>query len=157
MRLFALLLGVLWTLPSAASDSEHGIAFILRAQHPPKGVVFETVAGSENDLQRILPRIRAAIERLRKRHPDLRFAVVSHGTEQFGLLSSRRERLAPVHDAVRKLVTQDVPVHVCATHAAWEGFSREDFPDYVDVAASGPEQIRAYQRQGYALIRMDIE
>ena len=155
MRLVLLLLGALWILPSAVADSERDIAFILQAQHPPKGVVFEIVAGGESDLQRFLPRVHSAIERLRERHPGLRFAVVSHGTEQFGLLSSRRERLAPVHSAVRKLVSQDVPVHVCGTHAAWEGFSREDFPDYVDVAAAGPEQIRAYQRQGYALIRLD--
>jgi hypothetical protein len=43
-------------------------------------------------------------------------------------------------------------VHVCETHAGWYGVTAEDFPDYVDVAPTGPGQINLYQELGYDLI-----
>jgi intracellular sulfur oxidation DsrE/DsrF family protein len=45
-----------------------------------------------------------------------------------------------------------VPLHVCETHANWYGVTAEDFPDYVNVAPSGPAQLAAYREMGYDLI-----
>ena len=45
-----------------------------------------------------------------------------------------------------------VLLHVCETHAGWYGVSAEDFPDYVDVAPTGPGQVSLYQELGYDLI-----
>ncbi len=57
-----------------------------------------------------------------------------------------------VFQQVQALVAEDVPVHVCETHAGWYGVSAEDFPDYVDVAPTGPGQVALYQELGYDLI-----
>ena len=52
-------------------------------------------------------------------------------------------------------VADDVPVHVCETHAGWYGVEASDFPDYVDVAPTGPGQINLYKELGYTLILME--
>ncbi len=140
----------------AQADSERDIAFILGAENPPKGVVFEVISGQESDLRPALESIQIAIDKLKQRHPNMRFAVVSHGREQFGLLKTRQSTLPKIHQQVKNLVQQHVPVAVCGTHAAWNGNSPHDFPDYVEVPPSGPGEILRYQRQGYALIRIDI-
>ena len=118
----------------------------------PYGVVFEIVEGDEDALRAILPKVRAAIESIRRHFPQTSFAVVSHGSEQFALQSSYREEQAEVHEQVRSLVDEEVPVHVCGTHAGWYGVSAEEFPDYVDVAPSGPAQISLYRELGYDVI-----
>ena len=56
---------------------------------------------------------------------------------------------------VQALVAADVPVHVCETHAGWYGVTAEDFPDYVNVAPTGPGQVRLYEELGYDLIVVD--
>ena len=53
---------------------------------------------------------------------------------------------------MQSLVAEDVPVHVCATHASWYGVSPEDFPEYVNVAPTGPGQIQLYLELDYELI-----
>ncbi len=128
---------------------------LLAHSEAPFGVVFEIVEADEDALERILPEARRAVERLRARFPDLEFAVVSHGREEFALQSQYRDEYAEVHRAVQSLVADDVPVHVCETHAGWYGVTAEDFPDYVDVAPTGPGQVRAYLDLGYDLIVMD--
>jgi intracellular sulfur oxidation DsrE/DsrF family protein len=60
-----------------------------------------------------------------------------------------------IHQQVQALVAEDVPVHVCETHAGWYGVTAEDFPDYVDVAPTGPGQVSLYQELGYDLIVID--
>jgi hypothetical protein len=49
-------------------------------------------------------------------------------------------------------VADDVPVHVCETHAGWYGVTAEDFPDYVNVAPTGPGQIQLYEALGFYLV-----
>ena len=65
--------------------------------------------------------------------------------------------LLSLHQQVESLVADDVPVHVCETHAGWYGVSAEDFPDYVDVAPTGPGQIELYRELDYQLIVFDLE
>ena len=43
-------------------------------------------------------------------------------------------------------------MHVCETHASWYRVTAEDFPDYVDVAPTGPGQVRLYEEMDYELI-----
>ena len=128
---------------------------ILARSEAPQGVVFEIVEGDENALQELLPVVREAIESIRQRFPQTEFAVVSHGREEFALQSRYREAQAEVHAQVRSLVDDQVPVHVCETHAGWYGVSAEDFPDYVDVAPSGPAQIAHYRELGYEVVIVD--
>lgn len=125
---------------------------LLARPEAPHGVIFEIVDGDSEALRERLPAVRAAIERLRQRFPQTEFAVVSHGREQFALQNLYRNEQAEIHAQVRSLADDAVPVHVCGTHAGWFGVSAEDFPEYVDVAPSGPAQITLYRELGYELI-----
>jgi intracellular sulfur oxidation DsrE/DsrF family protein len=128
---------------------------LLATDEAPAGVVFEIVSGDADTLGRLLPGVRAGIERLRARFPGLPVAIVSHGEEQFALTT---ENLAddPGLDAIaRDMVTgKEVDLHVCGTYAGWFGIDPEAFPDYVDVAAAGPAQINDYRALGYVLITL---
>ena len=128
---------------------------LLARAEAPFGVVFEIVEGDEDALERILPEARRAIARIRARFPETEFAVVSHGREEFALQTRYRDEYADVHRSVQSLVADDVPVHVCETHAGWYGVGAADFPDYVDVAPTGPGQIRVYLDMGYDLVVLD--
>jgi len=135
--------------PAQGSD---GIDALLQRDDAPQGVVFEIVEGDEAALEDLLPRVRVAIERVRARFPDTEFAVVSHGREEFALQRQYQGEYAQIHQQVQSLVAEDVPVHVCATHASWYAVSAEDFPEYVDVAPTGPGQIELYLELDYELI-----
>ncbi len=63
-----------------------------------------------------------------------------------------QDEYAQIHQQVQLLVAEDVPVHVCATHASWYAVSAEDFPEYVNVAPTGPGQIELYLELDYELI-----
>ena len=128
---------------------------ILAATESPQGVVFEIVEDDEAALEELLPVLRDAIKMIRARFPDTEFAVVSHGREEFALQTQYQSEHADIHQQVQALVATDVPVHVCETHAGWYGVTAEDFPDYVNVAPTGPGQVRLYQELGYKLIVVD--
>ena len=126
---------------------------LLTAKKAPSGVVFEIVSEEPGLLQQLLPTIKSNIQKLRERFPDLPVAVVSHGTEQFDLTIKNSKNEAKSHQLVKELVDKEkIDVHVCATHASWYGVMPEDFPDYVNVSATGPGQINDYEEMGYEVI-----
>ena len=133
---------------SANSDIDN----LLAQPTAPDGVVFEIVESDQSALEYLLPRVREAITRIREIYPDTDFAVVSHGREEFALQTRYQAEQSKIHNQVLSLVADEVPVHVCGTHAGWYGVTAEDFPDYVDVAPTGPGQIRLYLELGYHLI-----
>ena len=133
---------------SANSDLDN----LLAQSTTPDGVVFEIVESDKSALEYLLPRVREAIIKIREKFPDTDFAVVSHGREEFALQTRYQTEQSKIHNAVLSLVAEDVPVYVCETHAGWYGVSAEDFPDYVEVAPSGPGQINLYLELGYQLI-----
>ncbi len=139
----------------ALADAQGDIDFILQAKKPPGGVVFEIVEGDESQLQPALDLANHYIRQLKAKLPTIKIAIVSHGSEQFALLKKNRETFKTSHKTVRSLLSEDVDIHVCGTHAQWRGYDKADFPDYVDVAVAGPAKIREYQRQGYALIEIN--
>ena len=115
--------------------------------------MFEIVSGDDDFLSEILPILKKDIEKLRKRYPDLPIAIVSHGREQFSLITASSKTEQATHSLVKDLVkSSDIDVHVCETHASWYGVTAEDFPDYIDVSAAGPAQINDYEEIGYDLI-----
>jgi intracellular sulfur oxidation DsrE/DsrF family protein len=128
---------------------------ILAQKQAPFGVVFEVVEGDDDALEWAIPDINTFVKQLRKRFPDIGLAVVTHGSEQFGLMISEQKEMPKVHKTVRSLVASDVPVHVCGTHASWYGKDAKDFPDYVDVSPAGPTEINNYEEMGYALVRVE--
>ena len=125
---------------------------MLAYSEAPEGVVFEIVEADETALDLLLPEVLDAISRIRAVFPETEFAVVSHGREEFALQTRYQQDNAEVHQLARELVADDVPVHVCETHAGWYGVTAEDFPDYVDVAPTGPGQINLYLELGYELV-----
>jgi len=125
---------------------------LLARPEAPYGVVFEIVEADESALDELIPEVSATIVRIRAIFPQTEFAVVSHGREEFALQTIYQDENAQLHQQVQALVAEDVAVHVCETHAGWYGVSAEDFPDYVDVAPTGPGQVSLYQELGYDLI-----
>jgi len=152
MRWLLAIFLVVLTSPGLAQDA---IAELMSSSEAPHGVVFEIVEADEEALQDILPRVRDYIERLRARYPDTEFAVVSHGREEFALQTKYQQSYAEIHQQVQSLVADEVPVHVCETHAGWYDVSAEDFPEYVNVAPTGPGQVNLYRDLGYELIVVD--
>lgn len=152
MRLILLLLLVASTgLALADPDVDR----LLKADETPAGVVFEIVEGEEDALRWALPEVERLSARLRERFPGLPIAVVTHGREQFGLLANEAEGpLASIHDKAQEIQDEGIDLHVCGVHAGWDGYTPEDFPAYVDVAASGPAQIRDYRNLGFELIEI---
>ena len=140
---------------SAHANNQQQIQELLSQEDAPFGVVFEIVEGNGDALSWAIPAVNKYIKQLRERFPDIGLAVVSHGSEQFGLMTSKQKDNAEVHKTVQSLVASDVPVHVCGTHASWRGKEAKDFPDYVDVAPAGPTEIRNYEEMGYVLIEIE--
>lgn len=128
---------------------------LLEREEAPHGVVFEIVEADESALDELIPKVRESIARIRAIYPQTEFAIVSHGREEFALQTIYRDENADIHQQVQALVAEDVPVHVCETHAGWYGVTAEDFPDYVNVAPTGPGQISLYLELGYELIVID--
>lgn len=147
------LISALAAAPTGAAGEAESVEALLAAEEAPAGVVFDVSTGDEDALVELLPRLKADIERLRTRFPDLPVAIVTHGTEQFALTQDNRDSNPGLHAITEELVTdKDVDVHVCGTHAGWYDVLPEDFPDYVDVAAAGPAQINDYRALDYVLI-----
>jgi intracellular sulfur oxidation DsrE/DsrF family protein len=153
-RIIALCFAAL-LLPAAQASSQEQVDALLAQKDAPFGVVFEIVEGRTDALEWAIPEVNKYVTQLRQRFPDIGLAVVSHGNEQFGLMTTRQDKHKEVHKAVQTLVASDVPVHVCGTHASWKGKSAKDFPDYVDVAPAGPTEIRNYEAMGYVLVEVE--
>lgn len=153
LPIFLVILLLPFTLAQASNQDD--INDILAMEQSPIGVVFEVVEGDSDALEWAIPAINKYVSQLRKRFPDIGLAVVSHGSEQFGLMKSKQKEKAEVHKTVQSLVANDVPVVVCGTHASWRGKKASDFPDYVEVAPAGPTEIRNYEEMGYQLIVLE--
>ena len=135
------------------AGSEDELAAVLDRPEAPPGVVFEVVSGDERQLTKLTPLIKNYAERLRARFPGLEIALVTHGSEQFSLLSSNTEEYQTLHREIEALIKDDkVPVHVCGNHASWRNNTAADFPKYVDVAPSAGGQLRHYEDRGFILI-----
>lgn len=143
------LLALLISTQTFATD----VATLLQEQQSPAGVVFEIVSDEDDLLKQLLPTLKKDIERLRQRFPGIAIAIVTHGKEQFSLTHENSKKDKVTHSLVKGMVEKnDIDVHVCGTHASWYGVTPEDFPDYVDVSATGPAQINDYEVMGYEVI-----
>ena len=153
---YVLLAGLLTLFAGTVlAGNQQQIDELLAQKEAPFGVVFEIVEGSDDALQWAIPAVNNYIKQLRARFPGIGLAVVSHGSEQFGLMKSRQQKHAAVHETVQSLVASDVPVHVCGTHASWRGKTARDFPDYVSVSPAGPTEILNYEDMGYVLVEIE--
>lgn len=139
-----------------AVDGDEALVADLLAQDPaPDGVVFELIGNEGDYLLNALKKVENYKKQLQEKFPELDIAVVSHGAEQFNLTKSSQSEEKEAHAFVKQLVAEDVPVHICETHASWRGVTPEDFPDYITVSSTGPAQIKVYEELGYTLIVID--
>ncbi|MDH5232496.1 MAG: hypothetical protein OEY38_20745 [Gammaproteobacteria bacterium] len=144
---------MLLSFPTLA-DWQAQIEQLIQNKKQPEGVVFEIVSRQQSLLQDLLPPLQKQIKRLKKQYPSLDIAVVTHGREQFALMSNKANQYQQSHQAVKSLLADDVNVHVCGTFAEMKNIAAEAFPDYVDVAAEGPALIKDYISLGYIKIRV---
>lgn len=158
-KIFLVLMAFAYSVALPAhADSAKDIAGILARDEAPPGVVFEVVQSREGALEWAIPQVKDYAHALRTRFPRINIAVVSHGREQFSLLKENANKYAGLQDKVRSLTTDDdIPVHVCGTHASWYEKHPEDFPDYINIAPSGPAQIRSYRELGYMLVVLQAQ
>jgi len=131
------------------------ITQLLAQESPPPGVVFEIVTGDAHGLDWAIPQVADYAKRLRAKFPKLDIAVVTHGQEMFALQKSQQAISPDAHAGVEQLVKeQQIPVHVCETYASWRKISPEAFPAYVNVAPTGPAQVKQYMELGYIQIKI---
>jgi len=151
------LLGLSLALSACSSKSgEEGLQKILSSSEPPAGVVFEIASGDETGLKWAIPIVRSYTKQLRDKFPGIKLAVVSHGEEQFQLTKDNQQNFADTHQQVVNLnKNQGVEIHVCGNYAASAGVDEDEFVGYIDVAARGPAQVKAYERAGYAVLFID--
>lgn len=151
MRIFFFTYLLLISYTAIASNNTH-IENIVKQQDAPFGVVFEILESDADALTWVIPKIKKYVDQLRKRFPDISIVVVSHGSEQFGLMKTKQKVKSKIHQIVKSLVANDVPILVCGTHASWRGVTPDDFPDYVEVTPAGPTAISHYEDMGYELV-----
>ena len=155
LKLFLLLALCLLSV-SVFPNDKADINKILAMKEAPDGVVFELI-GSEDS--KYLPNALSKVEnyktQLKKKFPGIDIAVVSHGAEQFELTTDNAKKEKKSHNLVKRISADDVPVHICETHANWRGVNAEDFPEYITVSAQGPIQVKQYQELGYILVIVD--
>ena len=145
---------MLFSIRVHAESGHEKINRILQLKEEPAGIVFEIDTGQKDGLEWALPLVKKHIGELKARFPELDIAIVTHGQEQFALQNQKKKRNKKVHSLTQQLVGEDIQLHVCGTHAEWKGVSEEDFPEYVDVAVTGPAQINDYIAIGYILVKI---
>lgn len=148
------ILGVLTPLTSYA-DEKSDIGKILNLSSPPSGIVFEILGSDGKYLTDALTKIQAYKDVLQKKFPKIDITVVSHGAEQFALTKNNADKFKKAHSTVKRLVENDVTIHICETHASWRDITAEDFPNYISPSPQGPAQIEQYQELGYILVVID--
>jgi len=154
-KLFTLIALCIMSL-SVFPDDKADIDKLLAMNETPDGVVFELIGSEDSSyLPKALTKVEKYKDQLKKKFPDIDIAVVSHGAEQFELTTDNAKVEKKSHNLVKRITNDDIPVHICETHASWRGVTAEDFPSYINVAAQGPAQIEQYQELGYTLVVVD--
>ena len=152
-RIFTLLATLLSILIAAPASAD--IDRLLASKTAPYGVVFEVVEGDESALSWVLPRIERHSKRLRAKFPEVKIAVVTHGTEQFGLTQSfTGAKAKKISRKALQMSSAGTELHVCGGHAAARDVPASAFPAHVNVAASGPQQVRKLVSEGYVLVQI---
>ena len=148
--LYKLLLITFSLLPATALAES--LDEILAMKEAPTGVVIEVNEPGADALRQNMLKISDAARKIRQLFHELPIAVVSHGAEQISLTSKYIKKHKSLESNVKQLVSDDVDLHVCGTHASWYGVEPEDYPDYIDVSATGPAQINDYVNTGYIML-----
>ena len=144
--------GALILLFSSLAVSDDEVGYILDTSPAPAGVVFEMLTHEESSWPKALAYIKSSVKRLRAKHKDMAFAIVSHGMEEFALLKESKDENTAAHNEIQSLLKNNVKVEVCGTFAEWNGHDKNDFPEYVTVVDQAPASIELYEQDGFEVI-----
>lgn len=78
--------------------------------------------------------------------------VIMHGTEIVALTAQHQEEYRPIQERLQYYASLGVDIRICGSYAEFLGYKPEDFPDYVKIVPSGPNELVHWQQQGYALL-----
>jgi len=141
----------------SADSSSSSVHKLISNGQAPEGVVFEIVSGNTQYLNWAMPEAEKLSRQLRNKYPSLDIAIVTHGWEQFSLTKKQLSRNTSLKKSIKTLIKTDVQIHVCGTHAEYNGVTAEEFSELIDVAAAGPSQINDYIKLGYIKIKINKE
>ena len=155
-RLLSYLCLVFWSSALLAAELED-VSRLLERSSAPVGVVFEMVGGDAESLNIALRRTETYVVKLKKKFPDAKFVILSHGLEQFSLLQHNKDDNPNLHQRVERLVKDEkIPIQVCGAFAEMSDVDDRDFIKSVQVVDSAPLQIQEYVEQGYVVIEMEL-
>ncbi|MGD8742057.1 MAG: hypothetical protein PVH46_01410 [Granulosicoccaceae bacterium] len=153
-QFLALSMALFLMSPSWADSDVEDIQQILSRDKAPVGVVFEIASTDKDFLTRVLPVISNHASHLRRRFPDIKLAIVSHGLEQFSL--TKDEAGQGIQKKVARLVREhDIPLHVCATFASAHGVDRDAFIAVVNVVQAAATRVDRYEDEGYERVFLE--
>lgn len=126
-------------------------------KNPESGIIFTIREYDEEALIWIAQRANYYIYLIRKMHPELPIAFMSHGDEVSSLKLHPEDEYIELHQQIKHWIKDyHVTFHVCGAMAHLLGLSEESFPDYIDVVAFGPSQVRDYLDLGYTHIELEL-
>ena len=145
----------LFAVTTAHAFDHPKITQLLAQDTSPPGVVFDIVTGDAQGLNWAIPEIADYAKRLRAKFPKLNIAVVTYGQEMFALQKNLQSVTPNVHAEIEQLVKeQHIPVYISSIDASWRKIPPDAFPQYIDVAPTGPDQVKHYTDLGYIQVRI---
>ncbi len=160
MRKISLLTPLFFVLliPIAKAEEVEQIEAMINSKQGPAGVVFEIVGGDANSLKAAIIRIESYIEKIKFQFPATKFIVISHGVEQFSLLTENEIEHPKLHKQIQRLVKDDqIPLQVCGSFAGMMDIEDKEFQSFIEVVDSAPAQIEYYKYKGYRVIEMELD
>ena len=152
--LILLVLALLISSTVIADYTHPGVDRLIQANKEPAGVVFELIERDKKTWEWAAPMIKDLKAQLKEKYPNLDIAIVSHGREQFQLMSRRVKEQPEAISLLRDIVKDGTNLHVCGVYSGWRDVKPEEYIDIVDVAASGPAKINDYINLGYQPIQL---
>jgi len=124
---------------------------------PPSGIVFTIREYDEDALKWVARRLDYYIYRIRRSHPEIPIAIVSHGDEMASLANKNIQKYPRLHKRIQYWKKMgNIDFQVCGIMANTLGLSNDDFPEYIDVVPFGPSQIKDYRKLGFKHIELEL-
>jgi len=161
MRKILLFLVLLFVFGRA---EEKGAKFVQTPYEPPFRVVVEFYFDEPEKIRPALLWVSNIIYVLTNEpynfipEEDLDIVVVIHGTEITTLVKKNRERYADVWERMEGMAMYGVKFKVCGMAAEQlYGYTKEDFPSFVELVPSAITELLYWQQKGYALLIPQIK
>lgn len=126
-------------------------------KEPGSGIIFTIRDYDEEALVWLVERADYYLYLIRKSHPKLPIAFMSHGDEVSSLKKDPEEQYIRLHQYIQHWIKDyHVIFHVCGSMAELLGLSQDSFPDYIDVVSHGPTKVKDYRDFGYHHVELEL-